>query len=246
VLSLALKRKVAALAALAGISAGFVGTEQAEAHRRDFPYTYDWMQPSKGEKELELKSRYRGRNNSFRQEIEFEYGITDRFMIAPYLEFQKQAGDSNLRYTAAKLETRYQMGEYKVGKVLPGLYLEYIATKDGADEVEAKLILSRYGKDGSNISFNYVVERELENGAEFENQYSFGYARTLGKKGFLSGTRGGFEWIHNLNSGRINAGPVVGFSPTKDTWLTTGYAFPVNDRGGNQGEFRLLLEYEWF
>src|SRR4028119_2195792 len=100
-------RNACVAVAASSVLGGVWGGPEAQAHRRDFPYTYDWMQPSKGEKELELKSRYRGRNNSFRQEIEFEYGITDRFMIAPYLEFQKQAGDSNLRYTAAKLETRY-------------------------------------------------------------------------------------------------------------------------------------------
>ena len=60
------------------------------------------------------------------------------------------------------------------------MYLEYEAVRKGTDEAEGKLILSRYGKKGDDFSFNYIVERELENGAEFENVYSFGYARSLG------------------------------------------------------------------
>jgi len=236
--------KLATKMALAGLLVGVAASPPAHAHRRDFPFTYDWRQPSKGEKEIELHTRYRGRDNSFRQQIEFEYGITDRWAIAPYLVFNKGSGDDSLKYDGWKLETRYQLGEYKTGRVLSGLYLEYVGNKDAPDGVEGKLILSRYGKSGSNLSFNYIVERELENGAEFENEYSFGYARPLGKN--RGGPRGGFEWIHNLSSGRINAGPVIAFAPTKNTWITTGYAFAVNDRDGNKGEFRLLAEYEWF
>ncbi|MDQ3813799.1 MAG: hypothetical protein M3347_07590 [Armatimonadota bacterium] len=241
-------KMVAGVVAL-GVAGGFLGGPEAQAHRRDFPFTYDWFQPAKGEKEIELHSRYRGRNNSFQQQIEFEYGITDRLMIAPYLVFEKELG-GNLKYTEWKLESRYQLGEFQTGKVLPGVYLEYVGTKDGPDEVEGKLILSRYGKNGDNLSFNYIIERELEGGAEFENVYSIGYARSLGKKntGFLGkrGARAGFEWIHNLSSGRINAGPILGLSPAKNSWIVAGYAHNINDRGGNRPEFRLLFEYEWF
>jgi len=237
-----LGRKIGAMAAL-GLATSFVGTPDAKAHRRHFPFTYDWFQPSKGEKEIELKTRYRGRNNSLRQEVEFEYGISDRLVIAPYLEFEKDAG-GDLKYSAWKLETRYQLGEYKDKAILPGLYFEVKDEKDGPFELEGKLILSRYGKDGSDLSFNYIVERELENGAEFENLYSIAYGRPLGKskRNFF----GGVEWIHNLSSGRINAGPTLGFAPTGNTWIVAGYAFPVNNRGGNEGEFRLIAEYEWF
>ena len=236
-------RKAVAGATALGIMGGLIGSQEAQAHRRDFPYTYDWRQPIKGEKEIELKSRYRGRNNSFRQELEFEYGITNRWMIAPYLEFQKTAG-SDLKYTAWKLETRYQLDEFEPGKVLPGLYAEYIGAKDAPDRVEGKLILSRYGKNGDDLSFNYVIEKPLSNGAQFENVYSFGYARPVGNNKWS--TRAGMEWIHNLNSGRINAGPTIGFAPSDSTWVVAGYALPVNSRGGNKGEFRLVAEYEWF
>ena len=229
-----------------GMLGGVLGTPEAKAHRRDFPATYDWHQPAAGAKEIEMHTRYRGRDDQFRQQIEFEYGITDRWMVAPYLVFRKDSGD-DFGFAGWKLQTRYQLGEYKTNRWLSGLYAEYIGEKDGPDAVEGKLILSRFGKNGDNFSFNYIIERELEGGAEFENEYSFGYARSLGSKGLLArhDVRGGFEWLHNLSSGRINAGPVLGFSPSKKTWLLLGVALPVNNRGGNKTELRLLAEYEF-
>ena len=216
-------------------------TGQASAHRRDFPFTYDWKQPAKGEKEIELKTTYRGSDNQVKQEIEFEYGITKRFMLAPYVFFEKNPGDQNLRYTGVKLEGRYQLGDYKTNTILPGLYLEFENEKGGEREIEGKLILSRYSKKDENFSFNYIVERKLENGAEFENEYSLGYARPFGK----SGARIGGEWIHNLSDGQINAGPTFAFEPLKDIWLVAGAALPVNKRNGNRTELRVLAEYEF-
>lgn len=234
------KTLVALILSMLAVTAPFLaGT--AQAHRRDFPYTNDWRQPSKGEKEFEVKTSYRGRDNQVVQQFELEYGVTERFMVAPYVFFAKNTGDKNLRYTGFKLETRYQLGEFKRNAVLPGLYLEYVNEKGGKHELEGKLILSRYSKKDEDFSFNYIVERELENGAEFENKYSLGYARPLGK----GGTRIGAEWIHNLSSGRINAGPTFGFEPFKDIWVVAGAALPVNSRGGNRTELRFLAEYEF-
>ena len=225
---------------LAGAAATLaIDAPKAQSHRRDFPFTYDWYQPVKGEKELELKSRYRGRDASFQQQIEFEYGVSDRLVIAPYVVFERGRGE-NLRYAEVKLESRYQLGKFKTNRILPSLYLEYARPRSGAGELEGKLILSRFNKKGDNLSLNLIAERELASGAEIEREYSIGYARDLGRKG----ARIGAEWIHNLTDKRINAGPTIAFSATKDIWLVTGYAFPISGRG-NRGEFRLLLEYEW-
>ena len=168
-------------------------------------------------------------------------------MVAPYLVFNKGTG-GGLDLSGYKLQTRYQLGEYKANKWLAGVYAEYIGNKGAEDAVEGKLILSRFTKSGANLSFNYIVEKELTGGAEFENVYSLGYARTVSNKGWMGrhDARGGVELIHDLTSGRINAGPVFGFAPSRNTWLLAGVALPLNSRGGNRAEFRLLAEYEWF
>lgn len=228
------------------------GTHEAQAHRRDFPFTYDWRQPAKGEWEIETHSTYEGSDNSSKQELEVEYGITNRLSVAPYIVFERGAGE-RLKYHEWKIETRYQLGKYKTGRILPGLYLEYAQERDsdgerGAKEIEGKLILSRYDKSGGNLSLNLIAEKVLNakkgEGIGWEKLYSFGYARPL-DKGRLQ-ARGGFEWIHNLESRQINAGPVLSFAPTKDTWISMGVAFPLNKRSeGNGTQLRVLAEYEF-
>lgn len=237
---MAVRKRVCWAALIVGCGLILSVAPQAQAHRRDFVFNYDWHQPSKGEKEIESHTIYDGRSDTFKQQLEFEYGVTKRFAIAPYVLFEKEPGDS-LKYKGYKVETRYQLGDYKRGKILSGLYLEYAKEKDESAELEGKLILSRYGKNGDDLTFNYVVERHLENGAELEHKYTLGYARDLGK----NGARIGAEWIHDLSSGRIKAGPTVAFGLGEDVWVTTGYAFPVNSRDGNKGEFRLIAEYEF-
>lgn len=222
-----------------GLVLGGIVVDTARADVRDFPFTYEWRQSPKGMKEFEIKNRYTGKDNTFEQQFEVEYGVTDRFQIAPYLVFEREAG-GKYKYHEFKLETRYQLGDYKPNKILPGLYLEYAKERGGPSELEGKLILTRYGKDGSNLSFNYIIERELENGAEFENEYSIGYARRLSRR-----VRGGGELIHNLTDGTVNAGPVVAFNIGQSIFATAGYAFALNDRDGNRPQVRLNLEYEF-
>lgn len=235
-------RRALVVGAAALVLLGGLGAGEARAHRRDFPFTYEWFQAARNEKELELHTRYRERDKTWTHQVELEYGTTDRIQNALYLVFEDGPGES-LQYTEFKLQGRYQLGDYKPNDLLPGLYLEYIRPKHGAGEIEAKLILSRYGTQGDNLSLNYIIEKELESGAEFENVYSVAYARTVGDQ--TRGTRVGAEWVHNLSDDRINAGPVLGMRTGASTWFTTHYLFPVNRRDGNKGEFRLIFGYEW-
>jgi len=222
-----------------------VGTRPARASERDFPFTYDWLQAFKGEREIALHSRYRARGRVFTQLVEFEYGVTNRFAIAPYVEFERE-GSGRLRYEAAKLEARYQLGAYRFGRILPGLYLEYEQPREGKGEIEAKIILSRYDKDGGDLSLNLILARELEAGANYEKGLSLGYVRPLGSATSRARVRGGFEYLQDFESGRINAGPVISFSPSADSRIVAGYAPAINRKNDNKDEFRLVAEYHWF
>lgn len=233
---------VSALAVI-GLLSGWSNTRQAQAHRRDFPFTYDWMQPSKGEKEIESHSLYRRGDSSFEQQIEFEYGITNRFMIAPYVVFEKDGG-GNLRYSGFKLESRYQLGNYKEGKILPGLYLEAEKPRGEKTEIETKLILSRYDKQGGDFSLNLIAEKPLEKGSDLRTTFSFGYARPVGRSKY--NMRGGFEFTRDIDDKHVNLGPVFGMELNKSINFVVGYGFPLTHRNENKGEFRLLAEYEWF
>jgi hypothetical protein len=226
---------------------GILGASGASAHRRDFPVTYDWHQPLKGEKEIESHTDYRWSDKTWEQQLEFEYGVTSRFMVAPYLVYAKEPGGS-LRYDAFKLETRYQLGNEATGKVLPGLYLEFEKPKGEKLEIEGKIILSTFTDRGEDWSLNLVTERSTEHGAKQLYTYSAGYARPLGHG--RSAPRGGFELVRDIDDGRLNFGPVFGIAPrvqgTASMAALIGYGFPLDHRGGNKGELRLLVEYEWF
>ena len=76
-------------------------TKPAHANRKDFVFAKEWKQPSKGERELELYSTYS--NGTFTQQIELDYGVTERLSIAPYLVFERERGE-NLRYKEFKFE----------------------------------------------------------------------------------------------------------------------------------------------
>ena len=210
----------------------------AKADVRDFPFTYEWFQNYKGERELAYHLEYLRNGNAFKHELEFEYGLTKRFSVAPYVVF-KQGDGRSLHFDAVKLETRYQLGAYKPNRVLAGLYFEVEQAEREALELETKLILSHYDRRGGNLSFNFILHRQFASGQNLEPSYSIGYARRLNGK-----LRGGVEGFHDINSGRINAGPVVNFN-VGNIHIATGYAFPLNGNENNRGEYRLLAEHHF-
>lgn len=212
--------------------------QTAGADDRDFPFTYEWFQNSKGEREVAYHLGYDRRDNSYKHELEFEYGVTKRLSVAPYVVFKNGDG-RGLHFDAVKLETRYQLGEFKTNRVLVGLYGEIEQAEREALELEGKLILSHYDRHGGNLSFNYILHRQFATDEKLEHSYSVGYAR-----GITKGLRGGVEWIHELNSGRINAGPVLSFDLGR-IHVATGYAFPLNSKEGNREEVRLLAEFHF-
>lgn len=214
-------------------------TKPAHANRKDFVFAKEWKQPSKGERELELYSTYS--NGTFTQQIELDYGVTERLSIAPYLVFERERGE-NLRYKEFKFETRYQLTKYKTGKFLPAIYGEYIKENRGPSELEGIAILSRYGKKGDNLTLNFVAERAFKDDAKTETEYAVAYSRNLGK----SGSRLGLEWVQSLEDEKdIKFGPTVGFAATDDIWVVAGYAFGLNNSKDNHDRLRVLAEYEF-
>ena len=69
----------------------FAATGPAAAHRRNFTFTYDWFTPAKNEKEIEFYwTQSTGGNVD--AWLEFEYGVTDRYVVAPYLLTKREHG----------------------------------------------------------------------------------------------------------------------------------------------------------
>jgi len=228
--------------AVLGLLQGSFFCAPASAHRHDFPFTYDWKQPAHGEKEVEAHTTYRKSDTSFEEELEFEYGATKRFSIAPYVVFGHGPSES-LHYTGFQLEARYQLRKYETSKILSGLYAEYAKPKDDHAALESRIVLSLYDAHGGDFSFNYVLSNGFGANPNFQKTYSLGYAFPIGKGAY--DVRNGVEWIHDLHDGHINFGPVVSLKTSDATSLTAGYAFALNHQDANKGEARVIAEYEF-
>ncbi len=240
-LTLPVKLSAGSLALGVSLLGALLGAAPARAHRHDFPSTYDWKQPSFGEKEIEAHTTYLKSDTSLEEEVEFEEGVTSRFSIAPYVVFGR-GSDESLHYTGFQVEARYQLMPYQTNKVLSGLYEEFIQPKDERSGLESRIVLSRYDQQGGDISFNYVLTNSFASDPNYRHTYSVGYVRPFGHTRY--DFRGGVEWIHDLSKKRINLGPVLGLMTSDNTSLVVGYAFALNRRDSND-EFRLIAEYEF-
>lgn len=225
-------RITAALAVL------FAVAGPAGASTRDFPFTYDWQPPFRGEREVAYHLGYFENGRAWKHALELEYGVTERFSVAPYILFNSE-GSGGLRYDAVLLETRYSFGTRADGRWLPGLYLELERPGTGNAEVEGKIILTRYGASGEDLSANYIVGLALGRGEQANHSWSVAYARSMG-----GAAKVGIEAIHDISGGRLNVGPTLA-GPVGGAWLTGGIALPVSRANGNRTEFRLIASYHW-
>jgi hypothetical protein len=82
----------------------------ARADQRYFSHTYDWFTPSQGEKEIELYWTQENGGEADSQ-LEFEYGITNRWMVAPYLLMKREHG-GDFEVEGWKLEQRSRLGTF--------------------------------------------------------------------------------------------------------------------------------------
>jgi len=206
----------------------------AFADERFFTYTYDWFTPSKLEKEIELG--YTGfRNGGFFGTAEFEYGVTNRWVVAPYVLFEKEGGTT--KFQGVRLEQRYRFGDFGFGKIMPAAYLEVQKENDEPWELEGKLILSYMPNDNWIASTNLILEQELKSGEKSELGYSVGIARIFDKFTF------GAEAFGNWKANEHFWGPSIGFRAADRMKIIATAGIPIS-RGGTS-QFRILLGKEF-
>ena len=98
--------------------------------------------------------------NTWQHQIEFEYGLTDRWDLAIYQRWQQSntSKGNKFEYTSTKLRTRYRLGEKEMYPFDTLLYLEYIRPDSSTDAevMEGKLILTKdFGK--FNVAYNQIL-----------------------------------------------------------------------------------------
>lgn len=137
----------------------------AQADRRAYVQTYEYTTLPRGDAELEIYSEFKDANlansvgDSWKHQLELEYGITDHWDVSLYQVFVQGSGKS-LAYDGFKVRTRYRFGERGLAFVDPLLYFEVIRTANFAApwKLEGKLILAKtIGR--FNVSTNLVYEQ---------------------------------------------------------------------------------------
>jgi hypothetical protein len=209
-------------------------TTSAFAHERYFIFTYGWFTPSRFEREFELTyDHFRG-GAGFAQ-VELEYGVSDRWVVAPYALFSQE--DGKFKFAGWQLEQRYRFGDFSYGRVLPAVYFEVHKENEEPFELEAKLIGSYMPNARWIASGNLIVERKIESDARTEVGYSVGLARIY--KNLSVGVEAKGNFLENQHF----FGPAIGFGvgPGSKILLGGGIGFGQD----TPARVRVLFEKEF-
>ncbi len=223
-------RNLKSAAALAALSSAAV----INADQRYFVFTYDWNTPSRFEREIEFTYDHFRDGGGFGQ-LEFEYGITDRWLVAPYILFEQQGGKAQI--AGFQLEQRYRFGDFRYGRFLPAAYFEVHKENHSSYELEGKLIGSFMPNGDWIASGNLIVEQHVQSGAKTELGYALGISRIFSTLNLGVETKGNF-----LENQHI-FGPSIGFAVGDRAKVSLGAMKSFGK--GNVSELRLLFEKEF-
>jgi len=223
-----------------------LGASLARGDRRSYVWTYEYMTMPKGHSELEYYLTHKvtdfhdyDNKNTWQPQLEFEYGLTDRWDLAVYQRWQQTNTDTDdkFEYTGTKLRTRYRIGEKGMYPLDTLLYLEYIKP-DGSDApeiMEGKLILAKdFGK--LNVAYNQILKVGINNEGGNENEYAFGLSYE-----FNPSWKVGLETTGNYTEDKYYLGPTVSWASEK-FWVGLGALRGLNDRSDDL-KFRLIIGF---
>jgi hypothetical protein len=229
-------RPLAPLVALGLTALTLLPAAPARADQRFFARTYDWFTPAKGEKELELWWIQENRGEADAQ-IEFEYGVTQRWVVAPYLLFKRETG-GKFEFEGWKVEQRYRFGDFGYHRLMPAVYFEVKKEKEEPYELEGKLIGTYLWGNGWAWSGNLIFEGELKSGEKTKFGYATGISHPI-----KDGLRGGVELFGNWTEEEHFFGPTLAYRFNPTTQLVVNGGFRV--AGPKGGAVTLLFEKEW-
>lgn len=220
-------------------------TAPALADRRSYVWTYEYATMPRGMAELEYYNTLefpdtaKSKVNTWKHWLELEYGLTDNWDISMYQTFKQTntgvATTSAFAYDGYKFRTRYRIAERGHYPVDMLLYAELIEPSDlsKAGVFEGKLILARDIRK-VNLSYNYIIKRELTEAAKTDNEYAAGASFE-----FSPAFKIGLEGKGSYTSGKHYAGPTLSFAGEK-AWFNFGLLKGLSN-GADQLQARLLL-----
>lgn len=238
-------------------------SEAAWANERHFTYTYESAVLPKGEREIEVwmtprlgKEDYFAR---FDQRLEFEVGLTDRLMLALYLNTEAktaQVGDAyetEFEFGGFSTELKYKLLDPVADPVGLALYGEFTGSTNEM-EVEGKIILDkRVGNFlfAANLVGEYEwefegpneLEREVVAEVDLAGSYFLSDRFSLGLELRNHNEFTDEGWEHSA----LFAGPVLAYGG--DTWwvAVTGLAqLPALKKAEDSTSNLILDEHEKF
>lgn len=207
--------------------------KNASADRRSYVWTYEYQTMPKGMAEAEyyvtteVPNTNKKNINTWKHQLELEYGLTDRWDISMYQMWKHKntSSGSTTEYDGFKFRTRYRIGEKNQFLLDPLLYFEYIRDDDFSkpNVGEIKLILAK-DIENINLSYNQILKRNLEKEGKTDHEYAAGVSYR-----FLSEFKLGIESKGNYSSEKYAAGPTASFA-AKRFWVSFGAVFGLNDR----------------
>jgi hypothetical protein len=253
------RRSPAPLLALAAALAAAAAPSPARADQRSYAFTYQPLTAPKGGLELEtfttLAAPRAGspQGRTWQEQVELEYGLTDRWDVAVYGVFERPFGGS-LEAEAVKVESRYRLTEPGTSLLDAVAYLELERSfpDGGGTAIEEKLIV---GKDFGrfNVAANVWAEQErvhetvLNVGWSAGASWEFSPAFRLGAEGF------GEIDDATSSTGRQSgawAGPSIGVSlplrggPLRGTWAAVTAGFGLT-RESDDLRIRGILAFQF-
>lgn len=259
-------RKALVLGALFGT----IFTQPASALERSFTYTYEpetlpegateleqWVTLRAGRRELAGGANTVQNFNRWQFRTELEYGVTDIYQVALYLNSQQESfRDTSTGTDMSKFAFKGVSLENIVNIVNPAnhavgvsLYLEPGYSGDEA-EIEQKIIFGqRHGNWKWALNLNHAVEWEHQlHDIEGEFGAAFGLTRFVGKQwavGFEARNVNAMPDYKRVEYSAVYVGPVVSFRQEK--WWTTLTVMPQvfgrNWDGANDGHRNLDLTH---
>jgi hypothetical protein len=247
------------------ILAGLLGAA-LPAHARDFK-VYPYSTPSEGEVELVYWWDYFVKSDKThdyfgevldkeglqRHSFEFEYGVTDRWTVSAYADFEKPK-DGEFKYVQARaVVTRYRFFEqgerFLDGAIYVEYYLPYKKYRDG-EKIETRVILEKEIGPIS-IILNPIFEKtisgpDVNEGMEFEYAAGLYYRAApwltpgvefYGETGELSDLKPKDQQEHYIF-------PRLGFKFKHRMGLDVGYGFGLTEDSDDR-VIKTILELEF-
>ncbi len=237
----------------------------AAANERHFTYTYETATLPAGDKEIEIWSTPRiGRERYFYRldsRVEFEIGVTDRWMAALYLNGMTQTAEtapgvlsSASELEGISIENKWKLMDPVADAFGLGLYAE-ISLGPSETEIEAKLLLDKRVGD-LHLAANLVGEMDLDaegdaaaRDVDLEQELAVEVA--LAAAWFVrSNLSIGLE-ARDLNAiggggleySALFAGPVVAYG-AEDWWLAFTFVAQLPAVAGERAGERVLDQHE--